>query len=108
LKSQEFSTPGRAWVALSVIRPTIQESVVEVRVAALMKKIIEFEDTHSWTTPNALYGRGQKLYLGGNGFTPEHVTAKQAIRWFLDCRRYAKVYVLKGGVDFLLSNGLQR
>jgi len=82
--------------------------VVQVRVVALMNKILEFEDTCSWTTPNTLYRRGQKLYLGGNGFTPEHVTVKQAISWFLDCRRYAQVFMLKGGVDFLLSNGLQK
>lgn len=56
-----------------------------------MKKILEFEDTRSWlTTPNTLYWRGQKLYLGGNGFAPKHVTVKQAIRWFRDCRCYAQ------------------
>ena len=73
-----------------------------------MTKILEFEDKRSWTTPNALYRRGQKLYLGGNGCTPKHVTVKQAIHWFLDCRRFAQVFTHEGGIDFLLSHALQK
>jgi hypothetical protein len=69
-----------------------------------MKKIIEFNLS---TTPNTLYQRGHKFYLGGKGCSPELVTVKQAVRWFLDCRRYAQAFTHKGGIDFLLSYTLQ-
>jgi hypothetical protein len=69
-----------------------------------MKKIIEFNLS---TTPNTLYQRGSKFYLGGRGCTPEPVTVKQAVRWFLDCRRYAQAFTHKGGIDFLLSYALR-
>jgi hypothetical protein len=65
-----------------------------------MEAIIEFNVS---TTPNTLYQRGRKFYLGGKGSTPELVTVKQAVRWFLDCRRYARAFTHKGGIDFLMS-----
>ena len=70
-----------------------------------MKKIIEFNLS---TTPNTLYQRGHKFYLGSKDSTPELVTVKQAVRWFLDCRRYGQAFTHKGGIDFLLSYALQK
>lgn len=103
MASPRFQTGTR-----SVIRPTTQAPLLQVRMSAIVKKIIEFEESSNWTTPNTLYRRGQKLYLGGNGKPPKYVTVKQAIRWFLDCRRCAQVFTHEGGIDFLLTYALQK
>jgi hypothetical protein len=68
-----------------------------------MRKIIEFK---SWATPNTLYQRGHKFYLGGGDCELKLVTVKQAIRWFLHCRQHAQVFTHKGGIEFLLAYAL--